>query len=68
MFTTWFYFLLCVATIGIAGVKLTRYGDAIADKTGIGGTWIGVLLLATVTSLPELATGICGIHGPPKYC
>jgi cation:H+ antiporter len=61
MITTWFYFLLCVATIGIAGVKLTRYGDAIADKTGIGGTWIGVLLLATVTSLPELATGISSV-------
>lgn len=61
MIETWFYFLLCVATIGIAGVKLTHYGDAIADKTGIGGTWIGVLLLATVTSLPELATGISSV-------
>ncbi|MGD8629707.1 MAG: sodium:calcium antiporter [Gammaproteobacteria bacterium] len=61
MITTWFYFLLCVATIGIAGVKLTHYGDAISDKTGIGGTWIGVLLLATVTSLPELATGISSV-------
>jgi cation:H+ antiporter len=61
MITTWFYFLLCVATIGVAGVKLTHYGDAIADKTGIGGTWIGVLLLATVTSLPELATGISSV-------
>ena len=61
MITTWFYFLLCVATVGIAGVKLTHYGDAIADKTGIGGTWIGVLLIATVTSLPELATGISSV-------
>lgn len=61
MITTWFYFLLCVAIIGIAGAKLTHYGDAIADKTGIGGSWIGVLLLATVTSLPELATGISSV-------
>lgn len=61
MLTTWFYFLLCVVTIGIAGTKLTHYGGAIADKTGIGGTWIGVLLLATVTSLPELATGISSV-------
>ena len=58
---TWFNFLICVVTIGIAGSRLTRYGDAIADKTGIGGTWIGVLLLATVTSLPELATGISSV-------
>jgi cation:H+ antiporter len=47
-----------LSLIGIAGVKLTRYGDAIADKTGLGRTWVGVLLLASVTSLPELATGI----------
>ncbi|MGB5541254.1 MAG: sodium:calcium antiporter [Gammaproteobacteria bacterium] len=58
---TWFNFLICVITIGIAGSRLTRYGDAIADKTGIGGTWIGVLLLASVTSLPELATGISSV-------
>jgi cation:H+ antiporter len=61
MIITWFDFLLCVVTIGIAGVKLTHYGDAIADKTGIGGTWIGVLLIATVTSLPELATGVSSV-------
>lgn len=58
---TWLNFLICVVTVGIAGARLTRYGDAIADKTGIGGTWIGVLLLATVTSLPELATGISAV-------
>ena len=44
--------------IGVAGVKLTYYGDAIAEKTGLGRTWVGVVLLASVTSLPELATGI----------
>lgn len=58
---TWFYFLVCVITIGVAGTLLTRYGDAIADKTGLGGTWIGLVLLATVTSLPELAAGISAV-------
>jgi cation:H+ antiporter len=47
--------------IGVAGVKITRYGDAIADKTGLGRTWVGVLLLGVVTSLPELATGISSV-------
>lgn len=42
-------------------MRLTRYGDAIADKTGLGGTWIGVVLIASVTSLPELATGISSV-------
>lgn len=57
----WFQFLICVLVITLAGVKLSRYGDAIADKTGLGGTWIGVILLATVTSLPELVTGISAV-------
>jgi cation:H+ antiporter len=57
----WIQFLLCVAAIGFAGVKLSRYGDAIADKTGLGGTWIGVIMLASVTSLPELVTGISSV-------
>ncbi|MGB5734311.1 MAG: sodium:calcium antiporter, partial [Thiohalocapsa sp.] len=54
----WFQYAICVVVIGIAGVKLTDYGDAIADKTGMGGTWVGLVLIATVTSLPELAAGI----------
>jgi len=57
----WVQFLLCVVAIGFAGVKLSRYGDAIADKTGLGGTWIGVIMLASVTSLPELVTGISSV-------
>ncbi len=54
----WSQFGLCVLLIGIAGVKLTDYGDSISDKTGMGGSWVGLVLIATVTSLPELATGV----------
>ncbi len=57
----WFQFAVCVIVITVAGVRLTRYGDAIADKTGLGGAWIGVVLLATVTSLPELVNGISSV-------
>ena len=57
----WSGFLICVALIVVAGVKLCRYGDIIADKTGLGGTWIGLVMVATVTSLPELATGIASV-------
>jgi cation:H+ antiporter len=57
----WIEFLLCVVLIGVAGVQLSRYGDAIADKTGLGGTWIGVVMLASVTSLPELVTGVSAV-------
>jgi cation:H+ antiporter len=58
---TWLQFAACLLAIGFAGVKLSVYGDAIADKTGLGGSWIGLIMLATVTSLPELATGISSV-------
>jgi len=54
----WLKFLLCVAIILFAGTKLARYGDAIAEKTGLGRMWIGLLFLAIITSMPEMATGI----------
>lgn len=47
--------------MGYAGVKLTVYGDAISDKTGLGGNWIGFLLIGIVTSVPELASGISAV-------
>jgi len=54
----WTEFLICVLIILFFGAKLSRYGDKIAEKTGLSGIWIGLLLLAAVTSLPELITGI----------
>ena len=57
----WLAFLICVILIVIAGTQLCRYGDIIADKTGLGGTWIGLVMVATVTSLPELATGVASV-------
>lgn len=53
----WLQFLLCAAVITVAGTQLSKYGDVIAEKTGLGRTWIGIVLLASVTSLPELITG-----------
>jgi cation:H+ antiporter len=57
----WAEFLLCAALIGIAGFRLSRYGDVIAEITGLSGSWIGLILLATATSLPELITGISAV-------
>lgn len=54
-------FIICAGIILWSGVRLTRYGDVIADLTGLGGTWVGLVLLATVTSLPELVTGISSV-------
>jgi len=54
----WFKFVLCLIIILFAGTKAVRYGDAIGEKTGVGRIWIGLLLLAAVTSMPELVTGV----------
>ena len=54
----WLKFVLCLAIIFFAGTRLARYGDAIAEKAGIGRIWIGLLLLAAITSMPELVTGV----------
>jgi cation:H+ antiporter len=57
----WFQFFVCAVLIAIAGTRLSRYGDVIADKTGLGGSWIGLVLMASVTSLPELVTGVSSV-------
>jgi len=57
----WAQLAICGCLIAVAGTKLSRYADIIADKTGWSGAWVGLVLLATVTSLPELATGISSV-------
>jgi cation:H+ antiporter len=53
----WVELAVCAALIWVAGVRLSRYGDVLAERTGLGRSWIGFVLLAIVTSLPELITG-----------
>lgn len=48
-------FLVAAAVIVLAGTFLTRYADAIGERTGMGRTVAGLVLLATATSLPELS-------------
>ena len=63
----WLEFAFCAALIGMAGPVLTHYGDVIARLTGLSRSWIGLVLLATATSLPELFTGISSVtvaHAP----
>ena len=57
----WAKFILCVLIIFFSGRAVARYGNIIAGKTGLGGVWTGLILLALVTSLPELFTGISAI-------
>lgn len=49
-------FIVGAVAVGFAGTKMARYADFIAERTGASDAVIGVLLLAGVTSLPEVAT------------
>ena len=57
----WFKFAACLAIILVGGSRLSKYGDALGEKTKLGRVWIGIVLLATVTSMPELATGVSSV-------
>ena len=54
----WIQFLGSALLIVLAGTRLARYGDVLGEKTGLGRSWVGVVLLAATTSLPELFTGL----------
>ena len=51
-------FLASAGTVMFCGAKLAVYGDALASLTGLGRLFVGSLLIAVATSLPELSTNI----------
>lgn len=53
--------ILCIVLVIIVGSQLSQGADVLAEKTGLGRTWVGAILLAGATSLPELATGISAV-------
>ena len=58
MILVWIKFLICAVIVISAGLRLSKYGEAISEKTGLSHAWVGLLLLAAITSLPELVTGV----------
>ncbi len=55
-------FLASALVIVIAGYVLTKFADKIADATGWGRMFVGSLLLAGATSLPELMVDLKAIE------
>ena len=63
----WVTFVVAAGLIVVSAMQLAKYGDVIAARTKLGGMFIGVLLLAGATSLPELLTSINSINmGSPE--
>lgn len=59
---SWLLFIVSSTLLVAAAIKLAEYGDVIALRTGLGGMFIGTLLLAGATSLPEFLTTINSIQ------
>jgi cation:H+ antiporter len=55
-------FVLGAAAVVVAGVLLARAGDAIAARTRVGNLWVGAVLVAGATSLPELAASLAAVR------
>ncbi len=54
----WLTFILSAALVVFAATRLAEYGDVIAVRTRLSGMFIGTLLLAGATSLPELLSAL----------
>lgn len=52
----WFGFVFSAALLVVAATKLAEFGDVIAIRTKLGRLFIGTILLAGATSLPEFLT------------
>lgn len=57
----WLEFFFLTATITFFGFKLSVLADEISDLTGLGRNLIGLILLSSITSLPELVAGISAV-------
>jgi cation:H+ antiporter len=49
-------FAAAAVVVWLVGTRLSAYADLIADRTGLSKAFIGLVLLATATSLPEVGT------------
>ena len=54
-------FLVCALLITFSGTQLSKQGNRLSELTGLSKAWIGLVLMATVTSLPELVTGLSSV-------
>lgn len=58
-YSIWLNFAIFAAAatiIWFAGTRLAATADLIAERTGLGKAFVGLVLLAAATSLPEIAT------------
>lgn len=57
----WLEIAICAAIIFFAGGKLSRFGDIIADKSGLSKNWMGLVLLAIIASSSQLIASVSAV-------
>ncbi len=60
-------YIILAAFVVISSIYLSKYVDALDKKTNLSGAFIGGVILAAVTSLPELftsLTAVCMLNRP----
>lgn len=55
-----FFLLLAFLTV-ILSIRLSYYGDKITKQTKVGAAFVGGLLIASITSLPEFVTSVSAV-------
>jgi cation:H+ antiporter len=58
-------FLVSAGSVIYFGTQLAKYGDVLATLTGWGRLFVGSILVAMATSLPELSTNISAVRLDP---
>ena len=54
-------FAAAAVVVVLSGVRLSLYGDALGERTGLGRGLVGLVFLAAVTSLPELVVSLTSV-------
>ncbi|NLI19217.1 MAG: sodium:calcium antiporter [Actinomycetales bacterium] len=59
-------FAVAAALVALGGIQLARYGDLIAERANLSRLFVGMLLVAGATSLPEILTAVsASLNGAP---
>jgi cation:H+ antiporter len=58
----WVVFAVAAAAVIAGGSSLARAADVIAARTGLGRLWMGTIVVALVTSLPEFVTDTAAVR------
>jgi cation:H+ antiporter len=55
-------FAAAAAALFFAGPQLSETAGSLAERSGLGGTFVGTTLVAVTTSLPELVSSITALR------